>query len=88
MNMRTQFDQTLDSTPFGTFQGVGPESLQNNRHSALTESDQEALLMETPLQHGNSTKKLTLDTVHFKIQKKTGLLVLRNSKLKQSSAVK
>ncbi|XP_047428921.1 endoplasmic reticulum membrane sensor NFE2L1a isoform X2 [Mugil cephalus] len=44
--------QTLDLTPFGTFQGLRPESSQNNRDNAFTETGQEVPLMETPLQHG------------------------------------
>lgn len=56
------FDHTQNSRATETLQGVRSEALEqncNNHDNDLTEPDPEVLLMETPLQHGNSIQKLT-----------------------------
>ncbi|XP_067427330.1 endoplasmic reticulum membrane sensor NFE2L1a [Thunnus thynnus] len=57
VDMMTSFDHALDSRPYRIFNGVRPESLQqnsNNHDNGLTETDQEVPLMVAPLQHGHS----------------------------------
>lgn len=52
----TLFDDAQNSRATGTLEDVRSEALQQNCNShdnVLTVADQEVLLMETPLQHGN-----------------------------------
>lgn len=58
----SSFDHTQNSRATGTLEGVRSEALKqncNNHDNGVTEADQEVLLMETRLQHGNSIQKLT-----------------------------